>query len=84
MFDLYADRLAVATYDMLQKNHLLLHLWDRVPTTGNPRTFASSEDESRNRQLAVICKSVYALHFNQRVLTYSQKRHALDVAKRKS
>jgi hypothetical protein len=77
MFDLYATymRESKTIIDPQPKTHLLLHLFDRVPETGNPRNFAFFKDEDLNRPLAAISKTAYALTFHQRVLSYFRKAH---------
>ena len=53
---------------LIPKRHLLFHLFEQLPLHGNPRGYASWEDESLNRLLKNCCRGIHQTTFESSVL----------------
>ena len=56
----------------IPKHHMMLHLLRKSSFLGNPRHYATWEDESENRRLKAMCRHTSQATFENSVLTRFQ------------
>jgi len=74
-FELYMEhvRLMAPEDSFIPKHHLFVHLLSKIGELGNPRMFATWEDEACNRQLKACARNVSQATFESTMITRMQE-----------